>query len=54
MFLDATKNIRKDKTGLVSSFKCMYDFGLDGMKLIVADMCLGTVENTNEGTFIAG
>lgn len=38
MSLEATKSIRKGKTSLVSSFKCLRGLGLDGMNLIVGDM----------------
>ena len=43
-----TESMKEDKTSWVSFFQWLRDRGLDGVKLVVGDKCLGMLEAAGE------
>ena len=48
-FLGAAEGMKEDKASWINFFQWLRGRGLDGVKLIVGDKCLGMLEAVGEG-----
>ena len=52
--LGAVEGMKEDKTSWINFFQWLKGRGLDGVKRIVGDKCLGMLEAMGDTAFLAG